>query len=189
MSSPAPPRGEPARSGLAHRLRALPSETTPPFGWGELQRRARRRRQLRAIARAGSASLAACCVLALTAGALWMHLGAPQPNVAEIEPTPPADAPVRAETMGDAATLLARAEAAERWLSSDPDGGAIVHVSTGLAIARLEDRIASVDDQLDAAQLQEAGGARLRSLRLERARLIDDLARVRYAETLAADTR
>jgi len=202
MSSAGEPHGETQLDGLGQRLRELPSERAPPFDWREFERRARHPDRLRAL-RGGevraalgvraAAVLAACIVLGIAASALWSRVRGPRAA------PPPTELSQRSQTQAadsagafpapTAAALLAQAEAAERWLSSDTEGPAIVRVSTHVAIAGLEDRIASLDDQLDAAQLENSGGVRLGTLRLERARLIDDLAQVRYAESLVAATR
>jgi hypothetical protein len=67
-----------------------------------------------------------------------------------------------------------------------PRDPAIVHVSTRLAVTDLEDRIASVDDLLNAARVEHRRDAPLQTWQRERARLVDSLAQVRYAESLAA---
>ncbi len=80
----------------------------------------------------------------------------------------------------------ARARAAERWLSRLPAEPAIVRVGTRFAVANLEDRIAWVDDALTEERLEGVNPAHLAALQQERVRLINSLAQVRYAETLAA---
>jgi len=63
----------------------------------------------------------------------------------------------------------------------------IVRVGTRAAVTNLEDRIAWVDDTL--TSMREKGGEadRTRALQFERDRLVNSLAQVRYAETLAAN--
>lgn len=199
------PDGErdPAHEAVAQRLRELPGELAPPFDWSELQRRSRMRaaRGPRPAAESGSAAGPLSRVgyrsLALAAGAaliavtallaVRLNHGGPalaparsqmeqlaRPGVHTV--APPAPAPE---------ALLARADTAERWLASEPEDGPVVRVSTHLAVAHLEDRLASVDDLLDVERLQHARASRLRTLQLQRAQLVDSLAQVRYAEMLA----
>jgi hypothetical protein len=63
----------------------------------------------------------------------------------------------------------------------------IVRADTYLAVAALEDHIASVDDAINVARMYSPEGAEV--ARLERARndLLDSYARVRYAEMVSAN--
>jgi hypothetical protein len=104
------------------------------------------------------------------------------------------DAKKRAEAFSKAAqaaisaqvAALGVAPASRRWLAQQPAEPAVVRMSSRLAVANLEDRIAWVDDALSDATTDQADAAGLRTLRQERARLVGSLAQVRYAETLAA---
>lgn len=100
-----------------------------------------------------------------------------------------AGASVRTAGASDPARVLEHARAAQQWLASNPEGPAIVRVSAHLAVASLEDRIASMDDELDAARVLNERGPRSRALELDRARLVDSLAQVRYAEILASEAQ
>jgi hypothetical protein len=77
-------------------------------------------------------------------------------------------------------------DASSQWLASLPSEPAIVRVDTRFAVMDLEDRIAWLDDVLTSAQLDGQQAAHIVALRRERAQLVDSLAQVRYAETLAA---
>jgi len=79
-----------------------------------------------------------------------------------------------------------RARALESWLATLPREPVVVRVGTRADIARLEDRIAQVDDLLTSVRLDESRPARLAALQRERAQLVGSLAQVRYAEVLAS---
>ena len=165
---------------LARRLREMPDEAAQPYDWSEFQRRsgARTRPGQR---RAGGRALAAATVLALGVVAVWTRLGgwSPQPaSVAAARLTPQAAQP-----------LAARTSAMEHWLASLPSEPAVVHVGTRAAVTGLEDRIAQVDDLLSAERLDQAQPARLLALQQARTRLVGALVQVRYAETLADESR
>jgi hypothetical protein len=63
----------------------------------------------------------------------------------------------------------------------------IVRADTYLAVAALEDHIASVDDALTVARLVAPRGAEVARLERTRAELLDSYARVRYAEMVSAN--
>jgi hypothetical protein len=77
----------------------------------------------------------------------------------------------------------------ERWLASLPREPGVVHVGTHQAVTGLEDRIAQVDDLLSAAGAQRQPPPQFVALQQERTRLIGALVQVRYAETLADESR
>jgi len=157
-------------------------------------------------------AVAAALVLIVTASALWLcratvgnegEFVGPEELVSQSDPTQPRARRVGAARLpGDAHAQLrilgptvgsepvpsasSADEATERWLASLPRDPAIVHVSTRLAVTDLEDRIASVDDLLNAARVEHRRDAPLQTWQRERARLVDSLAQVRYAESLAA---
>ena len=195
---------------IARRLRELPSELQPPFDWNELQRRTGlpHRGNLRPHRRAGyplarraiflaaglASIVAAAVLLSRLIGVTDERPHHDLPTVTQstqsTQSTVPASMPgePRAPRKArDAEPLLQRASAAERWLASEPDDEPVVRVSTYLAVTALEDRIASVDDQLSAERLGNRQGARVRALQLQRAQLVDSLAQVRYAELLASE--
>ncbi len=63
----------------------------------------------------------------------------------------------------------------------------IVRANTYLAVAALEDHIASVDDALTVARLVAPRGMEVAQLERTRAELLDSYARVRYAEMVSAN--
>jgi len=160
---------------LARRLRELPDEAAQPYGWREFQRRSGARRRA-GQGLAGGRALATASVLALGAIAVWTRLGGWSPQSARLSPEalPP---------------LAGRTAAMEHWLASLPSEPAVVHVGTRAAVTGLEDRIAQVDDLLSAERLDEAHPARLLALQQARTRLVGALVQVRYAETLADESR
>jgi len=107
--------------------------------------------------------------------------GRVQHSAAEASPSAMADS--------EAQQALARAATAEHWLANEPESPTVVHVSSRLAVVDLENGIASLDDELDAARVLDGGAVRVRKLQLERAQLVDSLAQIRYAEMLADETQ
>jgi hypothetical protein len=198
-------RRDAARELIAQKLRELPNEARPPFDWSELRRRMQaksvqgqtRRRVITRSADSwarGALPAIVGAVMIAAAGLVMDRIergggefAGVRPNV---ERAQPAQASVRLPGMPglEAEALLARADSAERWLAERPDDAAIVQVSTHLAIANLEDRIASMDDLLNLERLRHAYPSRLRALQLQRAQLVDSLAQVRYAEMLVEET-
>ncbi len=81
---------------------------------------------------------------------------------------------------------VARAEASQEWLARQPAEPAVVRVVPRLAVTNLEDRIAWMDDALTEERFGHVDDTRLQALQQERARLVNSLAQVRYAETLAS---
>jgi hypothetical protein len=160
---------------LARRLRELPDEAAQPYGWREFQHRSGARRRA-GQGLAGGRALATASVLALGIIAVWTRLGGWSPQSARL--TPQAAQPPGGRTA-----------AMEHWLASLPSEPAVVHVGTRAAVTGLEDRIAQVDDLLSAERLDEAHPARLLALQQARARLVGALVQVRYAETLADESR
>ena len=65
-------------------------------------------------------------------------------------------------------------------------GQRIVRADTYLALATLEDHIASVDDAINMARVYSPNGAELARLERTRAELLDSYAQVRYAELVSA---
>jgi hypothetical protein len=201
---------DPAREEIARSLRELPTEVPPPFGWEELRHRATRGRRASTAGHRGGraersgrsyvpAAAAAACVAVLLVAAVMLgrshvspeHADVLAASAAAIGPAQrPADtstgATTRVADISDPAQVLEQAQAAERWLATKPQGPAIVRVSAHLAVADLENRIASMDDELDAARVMNERGTRWRTLELDRAQLVDSLAQVRYAEMLAS---
>jgi hypothetical protein len=162
---------------VARTLRALPADDERPYGWPEfLARRARAASGPRAI---GGGALAVAAALALAGIALWVRF--------DHAPGDVAGGALAREATGAEAGEAPRA--AQRWLESLPREPAIVRVSTRADVLGLEDRIAQVDDLLTASSVRPAPAAHLLALQRERTELVSSLAQVRYAETLADESR
>jgi len=63
----------------------------------------------------------------------------------------------------------------------------IVRADTYLAVAELEDHIASIDDALNVARVYAPRGVEVARLERTRAELLDSYAQVRYAEMVSAN--
>jgi uncharacterized protein YkwD len=148
---------------MATRLRRLDAvtETAAPFAYdGMVTRHAARQagqRRRRNLARGTAGAL----VFALVGASLWRF----ERDVA-VEP--------------------ASAFQSEAFVSADPQPR-IVRADTYLAVAALEDHIASVDDALNEARAYAPHGADVARLELARNELLDSYARVRYAEMVSAN--
>jgi hypothetical protein len=79
--------------------------------------------------------------------------------------------------------VVSESEAEERTPAPQPR---IVRADTYLAVAALEDHIASLDDALSLARLRN-GSAEVARLERTRAELLDSYAQVRYAERVSAN--
>jgi hypothetical protein len=165
---------------LVRALRELPAAAAPPYTFAEFQRRAQERSHPPHSA-AGGRWLAAAAVGALALVALSLRL---HPHAGVREPPLGDTAP-----LARAALPAPHAEVMERWLASLPLEPGVVHVGTHQAVTGLEDRIAQVDDLLSAAGTQRRPPPQFVALQQERARLIGALVQVRYAETLADESR
>jgi hypothetical protein len=148
---------------LIARLRQLDgvSQPQPGFGYAALLDRhaaktARARRRL--VAARGTAS---ALVIALVGASVWRFVvpAIPQQQTASVAASS-ADVP-----------------------ASQPR---IVRADTYLAVAALEDHIASLDDALNVARLRERP-AEVARLERTRAELLDSYAQVRYAELVSAN--
>lgn len=153
----------------ARRLAATPGQA--PYGFDEFCRReaARRRR------RRGGRRVVALAALLLLSGAGFANWTAWRPA--------PASTRVLAER------AIAPSYVDQSWLAALPAEPAVVSVETRMAVADLEDRIAWIDDSLSASGVQGDVLLRIAQLQAERARLVDTLVRVRYAEQLVAANR
>jgi hypothetical protein len=170
---------------IALRLRALQTDATAPYDWVEFKRRSDERRR----PQWHRAAIAALFVLVIVGAALWgrfSHVGESGKNTQTTANdyqtsfnTLPNDANEKIDT-------YANTSATSQWLASLPSEPTIVRVGTRVAVVDLEDHIAWIDDLLSAAQVESAQPAHIRTLQRERAQLINSLAQVRYAETLAA---
>jgi hypothetical protein len=101
--------------------------------------------------------------------------------------TPAASA--AASARGATGPAAAEPRAAEAWLARLPREPAIVQVGTRADVLGLEDRIAQVDDLLTAGGAGRGQDVSVLALQRERARLVSSLVQVRYAETLASESR
>lgn len=181
-------RVDPQENIIRH-LRNLPQEVRQPYDWVEFRRRARQRMEADARARSNSrwyVGIAAALVLVVAGIAVWTRStqsNMPEPtNTAQL---PPENTPASASPE----ELEKRADATERWLASLPSEPGVVRVGTQAAVAGLEDRIAQLDDLLSAARVEGAQPARLALLEQQRARLVNSLVQVRYAQTLVSASR
>lgn len=163
-----------------HRLLTLAAHDTAlpaPYPFDEFERRAAVARQAsqRRERQAGAIALAAV-VLSLVVGTLTVGSRAPAPAPASAGRPP-----------GLPVAPVAPVEAmdAERWLASAPAEPVVVRVGTYAAVAALEDRIAFIDDSMNDSRLADDPAVDPARLARERARLIDTLASVRYAQAVA----
>lgn len=162
------------------RLRELPTETAPPYDWAEFQLRARE--GAKPTVKWTHAAVAAGIAAVVAGVALWSRV---QPVKQSVEiGVMRADAPLVVAVDPQAA---AQAEASERWLARLPVEPAVMRVGTRGAVTDLEDRIAWVDDLLSAERVDAVNPIHIVALQHERVRLVNSLAQVRYAETLAAE--
>jgi hypothetical protein len=166
-------------SVIAERLRALPATLAPPLTWDEFeyQMQVRAARSSRAW---GYAALAAGVAALVVGLATWSRVTLPGGDLTLVDNNP-------SELLLLDPRTIEQAEASERWLTYLPAEPAVVRVGTRGAVADLQDRIALMDDVLSDNGLDTVNPAHVVALRHERARLVNSLAQVRYAETLAAD--
>ncbi|HET9862224.1 MAG TPA: hypothetical protein VFP37_02175 [Steroidobacteraceae bacterium] len=149
---------------LVARLRRLDTGTAgaaPGFDYhGLLERHAAR--QVRARRRRALARGSAVVLLGLIAGASIWRVGVDAvPQVVERHETPPLPA-------------------------TDP-GPSLVRADTYLAVATLEDHIASVDEALNLARAYAPHTPEVQRLERTRAELLDSYAQVRYAQLVSAN--
>lgn len=183
---------------MGERMRRLPQECEPPMTWEEFQRAQAAAAERRAAGQLGASAahksapmplrwqhlVLAAGIAGLVAGLAvwgrlsWLGAGAiSESHVAHYEP------PVLVQPDRQ---YLVQAEASERWLARLPVEPAVMRVGTRTAVADLEDRIAWMDDVLSEERPDAIDPSHVVALQRERARLINSLAQVRYAETLVA---
>jgi hypothetical protein len=139
------------------RLDALP-DPAPSFGYDEmLARREHQRTRARQRLHAARAT-ASVLVVALVGASIWRL----DQRVAPV----------------DESAVVATAET--------PPQPRIVRADSYMAVAALEDHIASVDDALSVARAYSPSGAEVARLERTRAELLDSYSRVRYAEMVNA---
>jgi hypothetical protein len=156
---------------LLERLRELPDEA-PPYDYSEFSRRYSRRRvrQSQLPLRLTAAALAV-----VVAGWFVRHqLGPTISDVATVATPQTTEWPLSSPPTN-----------AERWLNEQPRP-AIVRVPTQMAVAQLEDQIATMDDQLTVVRLSQPQAQQLAGLQRDRAQMVESLAQVRYAQNLVA---
>jgi hypothetical protein len=165
---------------LRQRLHDLPDAARPPYEFSEFSRRYSRRR-VREKQR--PLRLMAAAVAVVVAG--WVLRHGLAPVIGEV--AMPTDAPMAdAPPPGSAHwPVLLPTVNAESWLNEHPRQ-ALVQVPAQMAVTELEDQIATLDDQLTAAQLSPPSARQLALLQRDRAQLVESLAQVRYAQNLVA---
>lgn len=168
---------------IARRLRAAgdgPSEA--PYEWTEFQRRRNRSMVTRVIEGHRPAAILAAALAAVLVTAV--------PFVRSSHEHAPAIAPRdgAAHTGPGDWQGRARTRALEGWLAALPRDHAIVRVGTRVAVTRLQDQIAALDDLMSTERAAGAKPGRLDGLERQRAQLVSSLAQVRYAEMLASAT-
>jgi hypothetical protein len=187
------------KHNIAQHLRSLPQEIRQPYDWTEFRRRASRQRA-NTYAREGAnnkkyAAIAAALLLVVVGVAAWIRVTRPgTPESIESKRISRTDGPVSARDTavtgpGSPGSVDSRVAAEERWLVSLPSEPIVVRVGTRAAVAGLEDRIAQLDDFLSAARVEGAQPAKLAAAEEQRARLVNSLVQVRYAETLVSRSR
>jgi hypothetical protein len=200
------------------RLRRLPSEMLPPYNWQEFQLRSQQRSAAAKDGKDGldwrHMAAAAALLLIVCGIAVWGRVGSggrhveaegisaaqadrrsnargPAGDVDALRDLPSAGEAVRPSRDGaDAQTgdAALRSRAIESWLATLPREPVVVRVGTRAAVARLEDRIAQVDDLLTSVRLDGMRPDSLVALQQERVRLVGSLAQVRYAEVVASES-
>ena len=180
----------PRDGDLGQRLRALPDRVEPPFDFVELRRRARTAGRMGGVRRDGSRRAAprqpALWLMAATVTAVAVGLGLRYPSPSgEAHVVAAPRVPTHAVATGsavhaDAQLIVAHAAP---FMETQPRR-ALVRVDSQLPVMVLEDRIATVDDQLNAARVDGALAPQVMALQRDRAQLVESLAQVRYARDL-----
>ena len=150
------------------RLDAAGAPEAPGFDYqGMLDRhatgKARARRRL-AVARGTASAL----VLAMIAGSAWRFT-------------------VTDDRLGLSVTEIATEAGSSSQELDQAQQPRLVRADTYLALAALEDHIATIDDALSDARLFSPRGAEVARLERTRAELLDSYTRVRYAERVSAN--
>ena len=190
------------QNDIVRHLRSLPQEIRPPYDWTEFRCRTSRQRT-NAYAREGAnkkkyAAIAAALLLVVVGVAAWIRVTRPgTPETTESDGISGRDGPVSVRDTAVAGpgtpttpdSVDSRVAAEERWLVSLPSEPIVVRVGTRASVAGLEDRIAQLDDFLSAARVEGTQPVKLAAAEEQRARLVNSLVQVRYAETLVSRSR
>jgi len=200
-----------------HALRQLPAEESPPFGWEEFKRRAGLRAEERggvhravrvwnslpgwAVA-AGLAVLGAGLVTdehrpATRSVATLRAPAASGAQVVGMEREAPGVERGAVQSEGGAMQGLEQGqgladtpEPGMRWtVPAEYRQPAIVHVDTQVAVLRLEDRIAAVDDLMTAARLAHPQAQQVLALQRDRDQMVESLEQIRRAQLLVAEAQ
>jgi hypothetical protein len=169
---------------IGQKLRRLRTDGAPPIPWQEFKRRQLLRRvRAQTEQRRQFALVAAVALMMIGALVSWRYL-LPVLNSGASDFVGMAHRPAASVARDEAA---ASSVASERWLAAQPAEPVIVRVGTRAAVMGLEDRIAWVDDTLTSVRAQGGQLERAHALQLQRDQLINSLAQVRYAESLASN--
>ncbi len=187
------------------RMRDLPHEVQPPYDWQAFQKRAHYRLIIqREVLGWRPAAVAAALAFIVLGFAIWgsvrtghrletglgdIPVPAPPDILAGADPhsgTRTLSEEIAAPNPGESPHGSANYADLEIWLASLPSEPPVVRVGTRTAVARLEDRIAQVDDLMNSVRIEGAPPDNLAVLQQERNRLVGSLARVRYAEEIDA---
>jgi len=192
------------KTDVAELLRAMPELEPPADTWQRIVAQSARLNRLRW---SGGLAVAASVVIAIIIGVLYLErpeFAAPaavQPSIQPLIVSAPAIRPEVRTVDAQVRVLQQRSHDMERILSGLPRRGRVARADTAGVIAELEDRIAAVDYQLNRAGLDRAGRLSRRTPGLapvagpryeltdapdlwrRRVEFMDQLVRVRYAET------
>jgi hypothetical protein len=169
---------------IGQKLRRLRTDGAPPIAWQEFRRRQLlRRARAHAEQRRQLALVAAVALILISALVSGRYLF-PALSSAAFDVLGMAHRPAARVVWDEAAASSA---ASERWLAAQPAEPVIVRVGTRAAVMGLEDRIAWVDDTLTSVRAQGGQLERAHALQHQRDQLINSLAQVRYAESLASN--
>lgn len=151
-----------SNTDIAARLRRLDAnaETSVPFGYEVMLSRHAARETAQRRRRNVTRGTAGALVVAVVGASLWRF------------------------DHGDGVAPVISPDAAVTGADPQPR---IVRADTYLAVAALEDHIASVDDALNVARAYAPNGAEVARLERARKELLDSYARVRYAEMVSAN--
>ncbi len=183
---------------VAELLRLMPDLEPPVDGW---QRLAARQSRLGRVRWSGPFAVAASVVIVFAgiASALYLDWSgfSSAPVIQPMIVSAPAMRPEDREIETRVRALQHRSRQMERMLSDLPPRGRVAYADMAGVIAELEDRIATVDYQLNRAELARSSVIGQRSGRLEgypeqsdtpglwrrRVEFMDQLVRARYVET------